>query len=102
MIENVDTKGLNEAIGSGNVLVDFWAPWCGPCKAMAPAVDEAARILSGRVRVLKVDVEANPDAAQEHKIRTIPTLILFKKGMDVAITGARSTTEIVSAVERNL
>ncbi len=65
------------------VLVDFWAEWCGPCKMIAPIVEELATELSGKVKVTKVDVDANPKTASTYGIRAIPTLLIFKGGSPV-------------------
>lgn len=62
------------------VLVDFYADWCAPCKAMAPELQKAAERLKGKARVIKVDIDKNPDAAVKYQIRGVPTIILFKKG----------------------
>ena len=66
------------------LLLDVWADWCGPCKAFAPTFDQAARQLSGRVRLAKLDSEAEPQLAGQLGIRSIPSLILFKNGVEVA------------------
>jgi thioredoxin 2 len=64
------------------VLVDFWAPWCGPCRSMAPHFERAAESLKGRVRLVKVNTEEAPGLAQRYGIRAIPTLVLFRNGVE--------------------
>lgn len=66
--------------GNEPVLVDFYATWCGPCKAMTPIIKELAKDLSGKVKVLKVDIDKNGKVADKYGIRSVPTLILFRKG----------------------
>jgi thioredoxin 1 len=62
------------------VLVDFFAEWCGPCKAMAPALEQVASELAGKVKVAKLDVDQNPDVTQKYRIQAMPTLMIFKNG----------------------
>lgn len=72
---------FNEIINSDQpVLVDFFATWCGPCKAMSPILDEVAKKVQGKARVLKIDVDKNKQAAATYQVRGVPTLILFKNG----------------------
>jgi thioredoxin 2 len=66
------------------VIVDFWAPWCAPCRSMAPAYEQAAQRLAGRVHLLKVDTEAHPALGQRYHIRSIPTLVAFRGGAEIA------------------
>jgi len=85
------------------LVVDFWAEWCGPCKMMAPAFTQAAAELEPRVRLAKVDTEAEQAVAARYAIRSIPTLILFRDGREVARqAGAMSRNDIVQWVNRAL
>jgi len=85
------------------VLVDFWAPWCGPCLRLAPTVEQIAVDQSGKLKVVKLNVDENPSTATRFQVMSIPTLILFKDGAQVErIAVAVSKAAIVSQLQRHL
>lgn len=84
-------------------LVDFWAAWCGPCRAIAPVIEELARDYAGKVKIAKLNVDENAKTPVKYGIRAIPTLILFKNGAVVdQITGAVSKAQIENAIKKML
>jgi thioredoxin 1 len=81
-------------------LVDFWAAWCGPCKMIAPLLDELSTEYAGRIKVCKVDVDSNPETAAKFNVRGIPTLLVFKNGsVEATKVGALSKAQLVEFVE---
>lgn len=88
---------------SGAVLVDFWATWCGPCKQIAPALDDIASEMEGSVEVAKVDIDENPETPGKYGVRGVPTLILFKDGEPVGtLVGANPKSKIEAWVKDSL
>ncbi len=98
--DQFDTEVRNSSIP---VVVDFWAEWCGPCKQIGPALEELSDELKGRVKVVKVDIDQNPNSPARLGVRGIPALFLFKDGEVVSnLTGARPKAAIANWIESGL
>jgi thioredoxin 1 len=104
IVEVTDTNFQTEILGSKvPVLVDFWAAWCAPCRAIAPHVEALAKDYDGRVRVGKCDIDSNPEVATQYDIRSIPTLLVFKDGKVAGqVVGAVPRSKIEDMIKKTL
>jgi thioredoxin len=110
MAENPNVQAVSDSSFEGDilksekpVLVDFWAPWCGPCRSVAPIVDDLANQYMGKLKVAKINVDESSMVAMKYQVTSIPTFILFKNGQvaDRAL-GAMARSEFVKFIDRNL
>ena len=96
----LDSNGYEDATKSGVVLVDFWAPWCGPCKMQAPILEKVAGQVGDKAVIAKVNVDESPELAAKYGIRSIPTLILLKDDeIKQTLVGLQQEAALVSAIE---
>ncbi|MCD0170483.1 thioredoxin [Deinococcus sp. 23YEL01] len=101
-VELTDSN-FNDEIASGLTLVDFWAPWCGPCRIIAPVIEELAGQYEGRVKIGKVNVDENPVTQGQYRVMSIPTLILFKDGQPVeGVVGAQPKRAFETLLDKHL
>lgn len=102
-IKELDSTNFKEAISRGVVVVDFWAPWCMPCKVMHPVFESVAKDFEGKVQFCKVNVDEQQELAGQYGIQSIPTIMIFKDGYEVDIhNGFMRIPELTDMVKRNL
>ena len=104
IVHTSDSNFDNDVLKSSvPVLVDYWAEWCGPCKMIAPTLDEIAKDYQGKLKIAKVNVDENPQVTQKFGIRSIPTLMIFKDGaVQAQKVGAMSKSQLSAFIETNL
>ena len=99
-----DSSFADDVLGAGGpVLVDFWATWCGPCRQIAPSLEEMAGEFDGKLTIVKMDIDENPETPGQYGVRGVPTLMIFNGGEVVATSvGAKPKSQLVSWVEETL
>ncbi len=102
---HVSDSEFNETVikAGGPVLVDYWAEWCGPCKMIAPILDAVAKEYEGKLTIVKINIDDNPNTPQHYGVRGIPTLMLFKDGeVEATKVGALSKSELTKFIDNNI
>jgi thioredoxin 1 len=99
-VVNLTESTFETGISKGLTLVDFWAEWCGPCKALAPTIEKLAEDYAAKLTVAKVDIDANPGIPAKYGIRGIPTIMLFKDGQQVDLFVGNNPSKVREMVQR--
>ncbi len=105
LVLHVSDSEFNEKVikANGPVLVDYWAEWCGPCKMIAPVLDAVAQEYEGKLTVVKINIDENPQTPQNYGVRGIPTLMLFKEGeVEATKVGALTKAELAKFIDSNI
>lgn len=99
----LNQTNMEETIKEGVVLVDFWAPWCGPCRMLAPAIDQLAQEFEGKAKICKVNTEEEPELTAQYQVRSIPTILFFKDGKIVdQLIGATNKATLEEKINKYL
>ncbi|GFZ81428.1 thioredoxin [Paenibacillus marchantiophytorum] len=98
-VNHISDATFQSATESGTVLVDFWAPWCGPCKMIAPILDELSAEVGDAAQIVKINVDDNPESAAKYNVMSIPTLLVFKDGQVVdQLVGLQSKEKLKAVI----
>ena len=98
-VREITDSQFKATVSSGTVLVDFWAPWCGPCRMQGPILDQVAAVVGDKAAIVKINIDDNPATATEYGVRSIPTLLLFKDGkVAKQYVGVQNKDELVRAI----
>ncbi|KGK89331.1 thioredoxin [Clostridium sp. HMP27] len=104
MVKEIKDNNFQDEVLKSNIItvVDFWAPWCGPCKMLGPVIDEISQELKNKAKFVKINVDENPTVSSQYRIESIPTVLVFKGGKIVEnLVGFRPKQAIKMAIERN-
>ncbi|NRF92580.1 thioredoxin [Paenibacillus frigoriresistens] len=100
-VKQISDATFNNEIEAGIVLVDFWAPWCGPCKIIAPILDELSAEIGDAAKIVKINVDDNPESAAKYNVMSIPTLLVFKDGQLVdQLVGVQPKEKLKAVIEK--
>ena len=102
-LENLTNGNFDETIKQGIILIDFFATWCGPCRMLSPIMEELAKDMENKVKIAKLDIEAQEDIASKYQVTSVPTLILFKDGKEFdRLVGLRDIEDIKKFISKAL